>query len=380
MRHIPAFFTTLRGTSEEIGNRLAMRLKENESAYAQFQGIVGAGSANTDADASFLDASRFEVFDAYCPGIRTEIESFADTLGIIPQALPFHLFSWLTPGCSQLALQGHLTTHGRPLLIRNYDFTEKLDDMTFVVTERAGSHTHMGTSTLMHGRSDGMNDKGLAISFSACGLPVGNEPYLRKPSFVGPQFWVAIRGILEQCKDVDEALHYLKHHPLASNMNVMAVDASGNILLYETLDGKTAWHLHQDWAQAVNHAVFDDMRKHLPQAFNCSLVREQRINAFMKEFSSDRPVDEKRLNDFFSTAYPEGLDTHFYDEGFGTLRTMIMDPASGSMDICFGSPSANPFERITFTGPYPEKTILVNLPVERAPENFFTLEPIMSPL
>ncbi|MDU4753181.1 MAG: isochorismatase family protein, partial [Clostridium butyricum] len=40
--------------------------------------------------------------------------------------------------------------------------------------------------------------------------PVGNSDGLRKPAIVGLQFWAIIRYLLENCKDVDEALEYLK--------------------------------------------------------------------------------------------------------------------------------------------------------------------------
>ncbi len=62
--------------------------------------------------------------------------------------------------------------------------------------------------------------------------------WFEKPAIVGLQFWAVIRYLLENCKDVDEALEYLKDMPIAYNINLLLADKSGNIALVETLDGK----------------------------------------------------------------------------------------------------------------------------------------------
>lgn len=83
-----------------------------------------------------------------------------------------------------------------------------------------------------------MNECGLGVSQLLCGIFVGNLDGLRKLVIVGLQFWVVIRYLLENCKDVDEVLEYLKDMLIVYNINLLFVDKFGNIVFVEILDGK----------------------------------------------------------------------------------------------------------------------------------------------
>ncbi|GMQ56246.1 hypothetical protein AN1V17_06390 [Vallitalea sediminicola] len=82
---------------------------------------------------------------------------------------------------------------------------------------------------MQFGRSEGINECGLMVGQTSCGMPVGNMEMMRKPAISGLQFWAVIRSLLENCKDVDEALIisqmvlYLKQF-LQENMQYLPIE------------------------------------------------------------------------------------------------------------------------------------------------------------
>ena len=63
---------------------------------------------------------------------------------------------------------------------------------------------------------------------------------MRRPAVTGLQFWAVVRTLLENCRDVKEALSMLKDMPVAYNLNLIVLDREGRCALVETLDGRMA--------------------------------------------------------------------------------------------------------------------------------------------
>ncbi|WP_242975156.1 C45 family autoproteolytic acyltransferase/hydolase [Anaerovirgula multivorans] len=157
----------------------------------------------------------YKLFDEFCPGINEEIAGFADELNIPTIQVLYYAMSYLRPGCSQMTVLPSKTKNGHTLLGRNYDFDDKMEEMTFSTTRIKGKYARIGSSIMQFGRGDGMNEHGLAVSQTSAGLPVGNFEFAVKPAIVGLQFWAVIRSVLENCKDVDEAIQWTKQMPIA---------------------------------------------------------------------------------------------------------------------------------------------------------------------
>ena len=77
------------------------------------------------------------------------------------------------------------------------------------------------------GRDDGINEMGLTVTLSSSGFPVGPLPEMRRPAVTGLQFWAVVRTLLENCRDVKEALSMLKDMPVAYNLNLIVLDREG---------------------------------------------------------------------------------------------------------------------------------------------------------
>ena len=160
-----------------------------------------------------------QCFRRWCPGLTQELAGFADALGCAPEQVLYYGMTWLTPRCSHLALLPSMTASGHPMAARNYEFNDEAEDFTVIKTRITGKYTHIGTSVLGIGRDDGINEMGLTVTVSSSGFPVGPLPEMRRPAVAGLQFWAVVRTLLENCRDVKEALSMLKDMPVAYNLH-----------------------------------------------------------------------------------------------------------------------------------------------------------------
>lgn len=320
----------LKGTNYEIGrilgNTLAACTLENESLpYSSHFGVEDIRMAE-------------KLFDRWCPGLNEELAGFADALHAAPEQIIYYAMTYLRPCCSQIALLPSRTENNHPLLARNYEFNDDAEDFSLIKTSVTGKYAHIGTSVLGFGRDDGFNECGLAVTMSSCGLPVGALKYMRKPALPGLQFWAVIRSLLENCKDTEEALHFLKGMPISYNMNLMLLDKSGTCALVETLDGKTVsktinTNSEDSHLCATNHAVFRELSSIEPQAMVHSLRRLEYIEEMLK---SNPVCSTGTLRKMLLAPYPDGLCCHHYKDYFGTTKSMIIDPVDGTIELCWG--------------------------------------------
>jgi predicted choloylglycine hydrolase len=287
------------------------------------------------------------MFSKWCPGLNEELEGFANALQVSPLLVLYYGMTYLRPNCSQIALLPSMTQNGTPLLARNYEFSHELEDFTLVKTQVSGKYAHLGTSVLHFGRDDGFNECGLAVTMTSCGFPVGSASYMRQPKVIGLQFWAVIRSLLENCKDVYEALYFMKEMPIAYNLNLMLVDKSGHIALVETLDGHKAVKQidstgSEQYLFTTNHPVLPDIIPYEPQAMRHSLQRYEWIR---QKLSQADTLTTEDLKEMLLSKYPEGVCCHFFNEFFGTTKSMIIDPASGTIELCWGGRQENEWSK-----------------------------------
>jgi predicted choloylglycine hydrolase len=284
-----------------------------------------------------------QMFDRWCPGLNEELKGFADALKVESVKVLYYAMTYLKPRCSHIALLPSLTAEGKPLVARNYEFNHEAEDFCMVKTSVTGKYSHIGTSVLSFGRDDGLNEFGLSVTLSSCGFPVGPLPYMRAPRLKGLQFWAVVRALLENCKNVDEAVAYMKGMPVAYNMNLILADKTGKAALYETLDGKHAYkvidkdtkeqHLH-----VTNHAVLPELTVYEPEIMEHS---EKRYNYIRENIEGRNNITRDELKNMLLNKYPDGLCCHYFDEYFGTTKSMIISPVDGTVEICWGGREEN---------------------------------------
>ncbi|MEG0367295.1 MAG: C45 family peptidase, partial [Coprobacillus sp.] len=304
-----------------------------------------------------------ELFEQWCPGLCDEIAGFADALNIKREDTFFYSMTYLIPRCSQIALQSHITNDNKPLLARNYEFSHELEDFCLFKTSVDGKYTHMGTSMLLFGIDDGFNEHGLTVTITSCGMPVVKLEHMRKPAIKGLQYWVVIRALLENCKNVEEALNYLKGMPIAFNMNMVLLDKSDHIALVQTMDGHHAIkhinHTSKEYLlYTTNHSILPQLQYLEPQVFAHSIARYQYIENQFKQINN---ITRDKLKDMLLSKYPNGLCFHNFTNGFGTTKSMIMSPIEGTIELCWGGQEENGWRTYNINKPLNNETYEIDL-------------------
>lgn len=358
----------LEGNNYEAGRTLGI-------IYKGIPGLVDAMKTGEAFLAKQDEAKMYKLFDEFCPGINEEIAGFADELNIPAIQVLYYAFTYLRPGCSQMALLPSKTENGHTLLARNYDFNDQVEEMTLSTTKINGKYAHIGSSILQFGRADGMNEHGMAVSQTSAGIPVGDFEFAAKPAITGLHFWAVIRSVLENCKNVDEAIQWTKQMPIAYNINLLVADKSGCAALIESFNGTKAVKridtlAREQFICSTNHVHIPELKAYAPMSMKNSLKRYKLICDTLDGKERISPEDLKQL---LSAKYPKGLCCHFYDEFFGTLRSMIFDLNDGTAYVCFGSPALNQWHRFKIRDEAGQASYPFQLEREQAPADFYIM-------
>lgn len=363
-----ARYLLLEGNNFEVGRVLG-------KIYGKIPGFSDAVRSKETFLTQQAETQMYRLFDEFCPGINEEIAGFADELKLPAGQILYYAMTYLRPGCSQMAVLPSKTQNGHTLLARNYDFNDKVEEMALSVTRIHSRFAHIGSSIMQFGRADGMNEHGLAASQTSAGLPVGNFEFAAKPAIVGLQFWAVIRSVLENCKNVDEAMQWTKQMPIAYNINLLLADRDGNSALIETFNGKKAFKkigplTGEQFICSTNHVHLPELKVYAPLSMRNSLWRYKLIS---ETLDINEHVSIEDLKELLSTQYPEGLCCHFYDEFFGTLRSMVFDLDAGLVEVCFGSPALNKWYSFKISQEVKQGVFPVKFEREKAPADFYEM-------
>jgi len=345
----------LEGSAYEVGRLQGERMKAIPGAAAFFASGRGAFSGEEMGRV-------FDLFDAHCPGINEEIRGVADGLNVPPAHIAYYAGTYLRSGhCSHWVALPSMTRNNHVLVGRSYEFSDAMDDLCLCTTRIHGKPAHVGFSTLLFGRGEGMNEHGLSVTTSSGGMPVGAVEGMRPPIQDGLHFWALVRALLDQCKNTEEALKLIEEIPVCSNPNLIVADKQGNAALVEIFGPHKAVKRIDDAGSdrllcSTNHFTLPKTREQDAGTMKNSRVRHRAIMAELEEKAPGLTLDDMKT--WLSTPYPDGLCCHFYEEFFGTLRAMVFDLTAGTLDVCFGSPMANAWRRFDLSttahpGPYP---------------------------
>ena len=218
------------------------------------------------------------------------------------------LSMWRVPpfnaGCSQVVLPGE-----DPVLVRNYDYDPDLFEAVIASTDYSGHRRVIGTSDMLWGLLDGMNEEGLVVS-----LTVGGRPDVG----VGFAIPIVVRYLLETCATVELAVSALRRIPVSQSYNIALIDSAGEHATVFVAPGQPAEvsGLHA----TTNHRL--DVVEHPAHSarFN-SVGRLSRLETL-------RTGDPSTTQLVAAMLAPPLRNTRF-DVGFGTLYTAEYRPAAG---------------------------------------------------
>ncbi|CUB39925.1 C45 family autoproteolytic acyltransferase/hydolase [Bacillus cereus] len=353
MYQVKGYFSSLKGSHYEIGKQQGEFVKQHPYLIPQF-----IQKENLISHQHWTESRN--ILHNYCPGINEEIEGFCEVLKIPSENMMYYYQTLLKAGCSHCAVLPKKTDLKHTYVLRNYDLSPVIDEMRFCSTYVEGAYAHSGFSTQYFGRTEGVNEHGLSVTFSACGQPVGNIAGLRKPAVSGLQCFAVIRVLLEKCKNVQEAKSLIEEIPIASNMNLIVADPLDAVCI-EIFDGYksiiTTVEESQDFIVSTNHAISLPIQKlnsrRLEQSTN-------RYHTLYEHLNRNEQVSIESLKGLVQIEYPAGLTVHNYEEWFGTLHSVLFDLHECTMNICFGSPLFNDWYSLEVGGSLPFSEVNVN--------------------
>jgi predicted choloylglycine hydrolase len=259
------------------------------------------------------------MFAKFSPALWEEISGLADGLGIpMERAVLCFGNNGLRPpigACSAIMAAG---VYGR-----NYDFRPRYYGARVALVQAGASHASIGSSELLTGRLDGMNERGLVI---------GLHLVRASPRFPGLSCVLIARIILDQCATTAEAIATLRRLPHAMQYNYSLMDANGDAAVVEAVPGSVAVRTG-DWLACTNH-----FQSPLLRPLNRRSAHSQQRLGPLEAWASRNLGAEalfSALNRSTSPAFHHG-----YLRGAGTLHTIVAEPSRKRLLIGIGGDAA----------------------------------------
>src|SRR5699024_8088231 len=169
-----------------------------------------------------IDKNTFrQVILAFAPGIWDELHGLADALKIeMNDAIREFGGYYLEYGRS-----GCTIFTGSNFMIPNYDNHPLSYEGRYIIYKPTDSgYTAIGTSMQITGRTDGMNEKGLAMGYNFINRTQSDDGFMC--NMIG-------RIILDTCANIDEAVSLLKEIPHRHSFSYVLLDQSGETFVVE---------------------------------------------------------------------------------------------------------------------------------------------------
>lgn len=283
---------------------------------------------------------------AFDPSVNEEIEGACDVLGIPKKRLAiFSDYSFRSGACSHFSALPPVTQAHGVLVGRSYEWTPD-DELNLMVLRETGLPAHIGFSLFLFGRTDGLNERGFAVTMSSC-------EFLQPSTGKGLWFPLVLRILLDGCTAADDAVYLLKQLPLCCSVNILSADQGGGARLAEIAcygdDRRISFRSGEDWLVSANHYENADMkgfdRHH-------GYHSEVRFHAIEDALGRNRgEITAETLKTILGTKIPGGAACPYYADGLGTLRSMVMNLTTLETSVCFGSPLNQPWTDVRFDEP-----------------------------
>ena len=170
-----------KGTAYEVGKKQGEILKKNEEMRARIERTISSflsqlgASKDGRPDPKTIGFQDFEelqgFFEEYCPGLNEEMQGFSDGIGVEIGEVPFYGATYHVPkNCSQVAVLSSVTNDKHVYVGKSYEWTHTEEDLRLCTTKVKGKAKHIGFSTFLFGRADGLNEHGVSVTFTGGGI------------------------------------------------------------------------------------------------------------------------------------------------------------------------------------------------------------------
>src|SRR3954454_20924491 len=248
------------------------------------------------------------MFAKFAPVLWEELAGLADELGIPMDQAAFRFGNdGMRPPIGACSAVMTADVYGR-----NYDISPRYYGAQFTLLQAAGSYASVGSTHLLTGRLDGMNEHGLTI---------GLHRVKKRPRFPGLSADLIVRMVLDQCATTEEAVALMRNLPHAMQYNYSLLDAGRVAAVVEGSPGAVAVRTG-DWLACTNHFLTPQLR---PLNRHRAAAHSQARLPPLEAWASGGLGAERMftaLNRSTSPAFHHG-----YVGGAGTLHTIVGEPA-----------------------------------------------------
>lgn len=164
----------------------------------------------------------YTIFQIYSPKIWEELIGMQDVLNLPTKQIILNFGHYRF---TDLKESGCTVFKGQDYLLRNYDYHPSTYDGRYLLYKPNDSGlAQIGPTSRVTGRMDGMNEYGLVMAY--------NFMHRKKPAN-GFVCYMIGRLILENCKNVKEAIHLLKEIPHRSSFSYILMDKESDYAIVE---------------------------------------------------------------------------------------------------------------------------------------------------
>ena len=241
-------------------------------------------------------------------------------------------------GCTVWAAAGPATVDGTPILTKNRDYSLahlELQALALATPQRGYRYLYVTSAASPGVFSSGMNEQGLVVADTHV-LSSDLGPGLARYSLM--------MELLERCESVVSALDYLVKAPRMGGGNLVLLDATGDMAVFET--GYRRWGIvpgRNHIVVATNHFVTDNMRECYLQSPNVQMddesePRQRYVLARLNECWGS--LDTKQAAKIMAWHGDEGpaICRHSLRSDAGTISNAIFLPAERGLLYCDGRP------------------------------------------
>lgn len=270
--------------------------------------------------------------------------------------------SYRTPGaCTAMAVTAAKSRTGEPIIAKNFDYPDAARDTYLARRSRpAGLASSVEiTNAPLCGSHEGVNEHGLAITY--------NYGSFRGPASGRVTLTTLVQEVLELCRNVRDAVEYLRGRPRLGGALLMLADADGEIASVEVAPDQLAVRrptADRPWLVHANHAVTREIElrdiphdavfsRWYPRALRglpvqeSSLRRHERAAALLTRAAR---VGEEELAAMLADHGDSGVgdDATICRHGpyYETTCSVLLFPARRAMAVTFGAPCAQQFSTI----------------------------------
>lgn len=292
-----------------------VQFKGNHYDFGYKQGELLKGSAlldNREKQRSSRRKHQFiideqealDLFSTFMPSMLDELRGLADSLDwTMKKALTEfggYYVEYERSGCSILT--------DSAFMVRNYDSHPAYYEGRYVIYQPTdGGYATIGPSMQITGRTDGMNEKGLAMGYNFVNRVGSGDGFVC--NMIG-------RMILETCANVDEAFSLLKEIPHRTLFNYILLDPNGETFVIETSPRKVEARKSNI---STNHfeLLTEENRYRMDDSLRRTKILEKKKNDQLEVFEAYQLLNGPEKEVF----------SNKYDASAGTIHTTAYLPS-----------------------------------------------------